>query len=147
MSLDVYLCTATECPNCGHHIGDGSEIYWANITHNLSGMAHAAGIYEACWRPDELVNPEQAKEVRELENQKQWTDARALRERFPNKPRASDLIPVLRAGLADLKARPDHFKQFNAPNGWGLHEHFVPWLEKYLAACEEHPTASVRVSR
>jgi len=32
-------------------------------------------------------------------------------------------------------------------NGWGLYEDFVPWIERYLAACEEYPEAIIRVSR
>ena len=43
MSLDVYL-TATR----------KVEVYQANITHNLTKMADAAGIYMVCWRPEEL---------------------------------------------------------------------------------------------
>ena len=50
-------------------------------------------------------------------------------------------------GLADLKARPEHFKTFNSPNGWGMYEHFVPFVEKYLEACKEYPDAIVGVSR
>jgi hypothetical protein len=29
-------------------------VFDANITHNLNKMADAAGIYEACWRPEEI---------------------------------------------------------------------------------------------
>jgi hypothetical protein len=119
MSLDVSLVAASTCPNCAHPIDAEREVYDANITHNLGHMAAKAGIYEALWRPDELFAS----------------------------PRARDLIEPLRAGLADLRARPAHFEQFNAPNGWGLYKHFVPFVEKYLAACEEHPDALVQVSR
>ncbi len=106
MSLDVYLM-------CGKR-----DVYNANITHNLGAMAVAAGIYEACWHPDEI-----------------------------GITKASELVPLLRAGLAKLKADPQHFEQFNAPNGWGLYEHFVPFVEKYLEACEDCPDATVRASR
>ena len=33
------------------------------------------------------------------------------------------------------------------PNGWGLYEHFVPWIERYLAACIANPDSIVTVSR
>jgi hypothetical protein len=56
-------------------------------------------------------------------------------------------VPLLEAGLAKLKADPAHFAKFNAENGWGLYEHFVPFVENYLAACKEHPEAEVSVSR
>lgn len=93
-------------------------VYDANITHNLNKMADAAGIYMHLWRPDEI-----------------------------GITKAYELIAPLIAGLEKLKADPDHFEQFNAPNGWGMCKHFVPFVEKYLAACIENPDADVRVSR
>lgn len=113
------LYAVASCPNCAHAIGMRHEVFTANITHNLGAMANAAGIYEACWRPESLTP----------------------------KPHASDLIEPLRAGLSKLKANPSHFETFNAPNGWGLYKHFVPWVERYLEACEANPTAEVEVSR
>lgn len=107
MSLDVYL-TATR----------PTEVYWANITHNLNKMAMEAGIYEALWRPEEL----------------------GIRHAGP-------LIDLLSEGLEKLKADPEHYKQFDAPNGWGTYEHFVPFVENYLNACRENPDAEVNVSR
>lgn len=101
-----------ECPS------DTEEVYWANITHNLSKMADEAGIYEALWRPDEH-----------------------------GMTHAHQLIEPLRAGLAKLKADPEHYETFNAPNGWGMYHHFVPFVEDYLGACEKYPDAKVRVSR
>jgi hypothetical protein len=46
-----------------------------------------------------------------------------------------------------MKADPPRFEKHNAPNGWGLYEHFLPWLETYLAACEKMPDAKVSASR
>lgn len=93
-------------------------VYEANITHNLNRMAEAAGIYLHLWRPEEL-----------------------------GITLAKELVEPLRAGLLKLKADPDHFRQFNASNGWGLYENFVPFVEKYLAACEADPDATVVASR
>ena len=123
MSLDVYLTRPQQprdCPHCDGtgKVDDTDECFQANITHNLGRMAGEAGIYEACWRPEEI-----------------------------GVTKAAQLVPLLRAGLAQLKERPEHFSTFNAPNGWGLYEHFVPWVEKYLAACEEYPDADVQASR
>lgn len=101
-----------------HDARDCDELYEANITHNLNRMADAAGIYEACWRPEEI-----------------------------GVTKAGQLVPLLRAGLEKLKADPEHFRQFNAANGWGLYENFVPWVERYLQACENYPDADVRASR
>lgn len=111
MSLDVYLSTKDVD-------GNDIQVYWANITHNLNKMADAAGIYEACWRPEE----------------KGWTTAR-------------EITPALEKGLGQLKADPEHFRTFDAPNGWGLYEHFVPWVERYLDACRQYPSAEIEVSR
>lgn len=93
-------------------------VFDANITHNLGKMADAAGIYYALWRPEE----------------KGYSTA-------------SDIIPLLEKGLADLKSRPDYFQQFNSENGWGMYEHFVPFVERVLNACKEFPDASVEASR
>ena len=95
-----------------------TTVYDANITHNLTAMAGEAGIYPHLWRPEEI-----------------------------GVTKAGQLIDPLRAGLALMQAEPERFKKFDATNGWGLYEHFVPWIEKYLAACIEHPDADVSVSR
>ena len=97
---------------------ESNEVYSANITHNLTGMAAAAGIYEPLWRPEEV-----------------------------GITKAVQLIEPLMLGLVMLKADPVKFSAFNATNGWGLYKHFVPFVEKYLQACREYPTATVRVSR
>lgn len=103
---------------CGHCGRGDADLFSANITHNLNRMAEAAGIYEALWRPDES-----------------------------GMAKAADIIAPLRAGLALLKSDPPRFEAFNASNGWGLYEHFVPWVEQCLAACEANPGATIRVSR
>lgn len=100
------------------HCHRSDEGYWANITHNLGRMAEAAGIYDCLWNPDEH-----------------------------GITTASQLIGPLTAGLAKLKADPAAYQKYNAANGWGLYEHFVPFVENYLAACEKNPDAIVRVSR
>ena len=94
------------------------EVYSANITHNLGKMANAAGIYQHLWRPDEL----------------------GIKQ-------AGELIMPLRAGLELLKSDPVRFKKFDSPNGWGMYVHFVPFVEKYLDACEQNPDAIVEVNR
>lgn len=95
-----------------------NEIYSANITHNLNGMAGEAGIYQHLWRPDEI-----------------------------GITKAQELIEPFRIGLVLLKTDPDRFKIFNAPNGWGIYENFVLFVEKYLQACIDNPDADVSVSR
>lgn len=93
-------------------------LYRANITHNLGKMADKAGIYKALWRPEEI-----------------------------GAKYAKDIIETVEKGLADLKARPEYFKQFNNPNGWGMYKHFVPFVAKYLEALKKYPEAKIEVSR
>jgi hypothetical protein len=150
MSLDVYLYSTGvhACEKCGHEqrVASGGCVYDSNITHNLTEMASEAGIYYACWRPALMLDAAKREQIEKLESDRQWSDARGIEATLP-KPIARDLIEPLRAGLARMKSDRAHFEKFNAPNGWGKYEHFVPWVEKYLAACEENPLALVEVSR
>ena len=107
MSLDVYLMKRKM-----------TDVFWSNITHNLTKMADKAGIYQACWRPEEI-----------------------------GATQARDIAPILEKGLADLKKRPAYFRKFNPKNGWGTYDNLVKWVEEYLAACKEHPSAKIKVSR
>ena len=104
--------------NVCEHCGRGDEVYSANITHNLGEMAAAAGIYGILWRPEECAVDD-----------------------------AGDMILLLEKAIADMEADPERFKKYNARNGWGLYENFVPWLKTLLNACYIHPTAKVSVSR
>jgi len=117
MSLDVYLTTKTErCAHCNRG-GESVEHYGANITHNLAPMAREAGIYQHCWRPEEI-----------------------------GITRAKQLIEPLRKAVTLMKSDRPRFEKHNSKNGWGLYENFVPWLERYLAACEEYPESEIEVS-
>ncbi len=95
-----------------------TDVYTRNITHNLGKMAVQCGAYEALWRPEEI-----------------------------NVKFAKDLIPLLTSALEKLKAEPDKYKKFDAPNGWGKYENFVEFVDEYLQACKNFPEAEVRVSR
>lgn len=99
------------------HDAEGNQVYWANITHNLGRMAKEAGIYQCLWRPEEV-----------------------------GITAAGQIAEGLEAGLMDMMRRPSHYKQFDAPNGWGKYEHFLPWLTEVLEACRAHPTATVYAS-
>ena len=79
-------------------------------------MAQKAEIYYALWKPKEI-----------------------------NITKAGELIPLLEKGLIDLKAKPEYYKQFNSPNGWGLYKHFIPFVEKYLNACKNNPDAMIEI--
>lgn len=92
-------------------------VFETNITHNLNKMAEAAGIYEALWHP----------------------------ERLPS-ARAGDLIEPLTKGLMLLKLSPEYYSTFDALNGWGVYDDFVPFVEEYIKACREFPHATVEAS-
>ena len=95
----------------------GNELYVVNITHNLRKMAQAAGLDLVLWEP------------------KQAGIATAWQ-----------LVQPLTEGLTKLVNDPGFFESFNAPNGWGLYKHFVPFIKEYKLACTKYPTALVRVS-
>lgn len=121
MGLDISLyASKTLTCDCGkvHIIETEHAVFDTNITHNLTSMAEAAGIYEHLWRPENL-----------------------------NITKADELVYPLTKGLKKLKAKPEYYAQFNASNGWGTYERFVPWVEKYLNACIENPEATIYVSR
>lgn len=112
-------------------------LYSSNITHNLNRMADEAGLYEALWRPYMLKT--------EIDFGDDHSTEYKFEEENPSK--AHELIAVIEKGLADLKAKPKHYEKFNSSNGWGMYEHFVPFVETYLEALKEFPDADVEVSR
>ena len=100
------------------HCGRSDETFWQNYTHNAGKMATEAGIYDCLWEPD---------------LHSMWF--------------AEDLIQPLRAGIAAMKDDPMRFMRLQPGTDWGSYDTFLPWCEKYLAACIANPTAKVRVSR
>jgi hypothetical protein len=124
VSLDVYLTGQAggpcKCEECGaeHQRANGPGVYWANITHNLSRMADAAGLYCPLWRPGEI-----------------------------GIERAAQLIDPLEEGLARLRVDADTFKAMEPANGWGTYDGLISFVRAYLAACRKHPDATVGVSR
>ena len=107
MSLDVYL-TATR----------PTEVYSANITHNLVDMAAAVDLYKPLWRPEEI-----------------------------GVTTAAQLIPLLRLGEMRLVNEEDRLLPLNPENGWGDYEGLLWFVRAYLDACEANPDATIRVSR
>lgn len=93
-------------------------VFDSNITHNLNKMADAAGIYEALWRPEEI-----------------------------GATQAKQLIEPLTKGLIKLKENPKKYKLYDSSNGWGIYEHFVPFVEEYLNACIKYPECYIEISR
>ena len=107
MSLDVTL-TANR----------PSEVYTANITHNLNTMAEEAGLYEYLWRPEDL-----------------------------GCYKAEDLILPLTNGLKRLENEKEYLKTFNPVNGWGDYDNLKELVRDYLRACKENQDADISVCR
>ena len=107
MSLDIYLTAVRP-----------TTVFESNITHKLTAMADAAGLYRALWRPNEM----------EL-------------------VKAEQLIPILVAGRETLVTRRADMEALNPSNGWGSYDGLLRVVDEYLAACREHPDADISVSR
>ncbi len=89
---------------------DGNTLFTANITHNLGELAKEAGIYDCLWRPGE--------------------NGISV---------ASEVTKPLALGLAKLTTEKSKFEAFNASNGWGKWEHFVPWCAPICKHVEIFP--------
>ena len=98
---------------------NGETVFSRNITHNLTKMASHAGLYKVLWRPTEELGFTQAKQC----------------------------IPRLKDGLLYLVCNRIECETFNSDNGWGMYEHFVPFVLEVLTACCDYPEATVEVSR
>ena len=61
--------------------------------------------------------------------------------------RAGDILPVLVKGYNELKNNPNKYKEFDSDNGWGTYDDFLPWIERYMDACDKHPLACVWISK
>ena len=107
MSLDIWFNDA-----------NGDEIFWGNVTHNLTYMASAVELYNPLWNPNEL-----------------------------RIQRAGHLIPFLEFGIFMLEEFKHVLKAFNAQNGWGTWED-LHWLAKStLSAAKLSPSAKIGISK
>ena len=119
VSLDLDFTIPGKCPHCGAPVSElNKRVGDFNITHNLGGMADAAGIYKVLWRPEEI-----------------------------GVTKAGQMTEALRLGLEKLRDDPVRYRECNASNGWGTYDQFVPWIEEVLAVCIAHPEAIVEASR
>jgi len=139
MSLDinVYRKRKISYDDGVTFIEDEEHIYDCNITHNLIEMAEEADIYDAVWRPYRLHPAFHKFDNRDDEFE--FESSTVIK--------AKDISDVIENGLDDMKKRPEHYKQFNSKNGWGIYKHFVPFLEKYLEVLKRYPNAIIKCSR
>lgn len=107
MSLDFSL-----------YVTEPHDVFSTNITHNLTKMADAVGVYDILWRPEEN-----------------------------GITKAQQLVQPLSTALHMLRKDPDKFRGFDSPNGWGTYDNFIEFLQGILEACLEHPLSEVRACR
>ena len=102
------------------HLEDenGRDLYWRNITHNLTTMAERADLYQCLWRPEEI-----------------------------GITTAHELIEPISKGIAFLAAYRSLCEQDNPPYGWGDWESLYDFCCDYLKACTEYPLSTIRVCR
>ncbi len=121
MSLDFSLNVTkhTSYDGCKtFSIEEDYEVFGTNITHNLTEMADACGLYMPLWRHEEC----------------KYT-------------KASDLIEPLRVGIKYITENKESLEKYNPPNGWGSYSCFHETCCNILRACEEYPNSSIEVWR
>lgn len=104
MSLDISL------------VVDGSEVFEANLTHNLVKMADKADLYKSLWCcKDYGISV------------------------------AEDLIEHLEAGLLNLTKYKDELEKLNPENGWGSYENLLCVVCSYISHCYKYPKAEIHI--
>ena len=136
MSLDVSLVKRVwETEDFETFTNREDKYYHGNITHNLNKMAGACGLYDVLWRPYWLSRTEFANYDEEMEYESQC------------EIQARQFIEPMEKGLKELKSNREKYEKYNSPNGWGMYEHFLPFVKEYLAACKKYPSLIVRADR
>ncbi len=116
MGLSIYLI------NKGQLTFDGGEtfedyqenVFDSGITHNLSSMADACGLYDILWDPDRI-----------------------------NIINAQGAIGILEKGLNELESNPEKYRLLNPTNGWGVYEDLVSFTKEFLFSCRKNPNAII----
>lgn len=86
------------------------EVFTVNITHNLTEMASAVNIYNGLWRPN-------------------YTFDKITPE----------LLSKIEAGHRELYRNPEKYRKYDASNGWGTYDDFLPVVAKIMYALHEYP--------
>lgn len=77
---------------------------------------------------------------------KMWRAAGADLAEFDGKT-AGECLPVLRAGIDEMKANPQKYRALNPGNKWGSYDSLVPALEQLAETFASSPLATVQVWR
>ena len=78
-----------------------------------------------------------------------WTAAigENLGDLIDRLPRAGDLVPHVRRGVAAMRADPERYRAMNPENGWGDYEGALAYLEWVFRTAETWPDLTVEASR
>jgi len=141
MSLDVYLERERYITYDKITLErEDEQIYWKNITHNLTEMADKAGIYEALWRPFKLLsNYNSENELIDKEYEYIFEEN--------NTVRAKDITEVMQKGLKFMKDNKEMLLKYNPDNGWGSYDSLLESVTEYTEALINNPEAIITVSR
>jgi hypothetical protein len=141
MSLDIYLERERYITYDKITLErEDEQIYWKNITHNLTEMADKAGIYEALWRPFKLLpNYNSDNELIDKEYEYIFEEN--------NTVRAKDITEVMQKGLKFMKDNKDMLLEYNPDNGWGSYDGLLDAVTEYTEALINNPEAIITVSR
>ncbi|WP_406227412.1 hypothetical protein [Streptomyces anthocyanicus] len=75
-----------------------------------------------------------------------WDEALGHRLADLHGQNAGDSADVLKQAVADMEARPDHYRAMNPANGWGDYEGALDYLRRLMIACCAHPKAEICIS-
>ena len=141
MSLDVYLVKKYKKIDLETNESEiiNETLYTANITHNMTKMADACGLYDVLWRPYRLDSNWDPKLEKNSDKEYEFESAVTVK--------AAELIETLEKGLEELENNPEKYKKFNPENGWGTYATLVNFTKKYITACKKYPTSIVETCR
>jgi hypothetical protein len=107
-----------------------TEVYEANITHNLGKMAGKVSCFILQKRE------EKPKEI-------------TLYDILWHGSGQSGLViaPMLEVGLHELKENREIYEEYNPENGWGDYEKLVKFTQELLFACKEFPETTLYCHR
>ena len=61
--------------------------------------------------------------------------------------KAKDIIHSLSSGINQMIKNPYYFSRYEAKNGWGTLDQFIPWLLDVLKACYLYQDAEIRIDK
>lgn len=61
--------------------------------------------------------------------------------------KAGDIVESLKLGYKKMLNNPDKYKALEPDNGWGNYQNALDFLDSVIKHCEEHPDATIRISK